>query len=90
MLTAFACWILFTVFPYLVYHYHVGLVPFKGQGSIRPVDFTILLSHTILAVTVVPTLRSSRCAVPGRKVSGAFGTSPAGVSDLALRFPSPE
>jgi len=29
-------------------------VPFKGQGWIRPVYFTILLTHTILAVTVVP------------------------------------
>jgi len=53
MLTAFACSILFLI-SYLIYHYHVGSVPFKGQGWIRPVYFTILLTHTILAVTVVP------------------------------------
>jgi putative membrane protein len=53
MLTAFACSILFLI-SYLFYHYHVGSVPFKGQGWIRPVYFTILLTHTILAVTVVP------------------------------------
>ena len=53
MLTAFACSILFLT-SYLVYHYHVGSVPFKGQGWIRPVYFSILLTHTILAVTVVP------------------------------------
>ncbi len=39
---------------YLVYHYFHGATPFPGQGWIRPVYFTILISHTILAVTVVP------------------------------------
>jgi putative membrane protein len=29
-------------------------VSFEGQGWIRPVYFTILLSHTVLAVAVVP------------------------------------
>jgi uncharacterized membrane protein YozB (DUF420 family) len=29
-------------------------VPFKGVGAIRVVYFAILISHTILAVTVVP------------------------------------
>ena len=29
-------------------------MPFKGQGWIRAVYFTILLSHTILAAAVVP------------------------------------
>jgi putative membrane protein len=53
MLIAFACSILFLV-SYLIYHYHVGSVRFKSQGWIRPVYFTILLTHTILAVAVVP------------------------------------
>ena len=53
MLVAFGCSILFLI-SYLTYHYQVGSVPFKGQGWIRPVYFTILLTHTILAVTVVP------------------------------------
>jgi len=39
---------------YLVYHYFHGSTPFPGQGWIRPVYFTVLISHTILAVTVVP------------------------------------
>lgn len=39
---------------YLTYHYQVGSVPFRGQGWIRPVYFTILGSHTILAATIVP------------------------------------
>lgn len=53
MLAAFACSTLFLI-SYLVYHYQVGSVPFKGQGWVRPLYFTILLTHTILAVTVVP------------------------------------
>jgi len=40
---------------YLIYHYRVHqVVLFRGQGWIRPVYFTILLSHTILAVVIVP------------------------------------
>jgi uncharacterized membrane protein YozB (DUF420 family) len=38
----------------LIYHYHVGSVPFTGQGWIRPVYFTILITHIILAATIVP------------------------------------
>lgn len=53
MLAAFACSILFLI-SYLIYHYQVGSVPFKGQGPIRVVYFTILLTHTILATAVVP------------------------------------
>ena len=53
MLTAFGCSILFLI-SYLFYHYQVGSVPFRGQGWIRPVYFTILLTHTILATAVVP------------------------------------
>jgi uncharacterized membrane protein YozB (DUF420 family) len=39
---------------YLYYHYHVGSVHFAGQGWSRPVYFTILISHTILAAVIVP------------------------------------
>ena len=53
MLAAFACSSLFLI-SYLVYHFRVGSVGFKGQGWIRPIYFTILITHTILAATVVP------------------------------------
>jgi putative membrane protein len=53
MLSAFTCSIFFLV-SYLIYHYQVGSVSFKGQGWIRLVYFTILITHTLLAVTVVP------------------------------------
>jgi uncharacterized membrane protein YozB (DUF420 family) len=39
---------------YVYYHAHVGSVRFQGQGWSRPVYFTILTSHTILAVVIVP------------------------------------
>ena len=39
---------------YLVYHAQVGSVRFRGQGPIRTVYFTILLTHTVLAVAIVP------------------------------------
>ena len=45
-----------TVFlsSYLVYHAQVGSVRFQGQGPVRTLYFAILISHTLLAVTVVP------------------------------------
>src|SRR5574341_1286428 len=36
------------------YHYHAGSKPFAGQGAIRMVYFSILLSHTVLAAAIVP------------------------------------
>jgi len=53
MMTAFATSSVFLV-CYLYYHAHVGSVRFPGQGWIRPVYFTILISHTVLAAAVVP------------------------------------
>src|SRR5262249_9962365 len=42
---------------YLVYHYRVGSVRFTGEGWIRPGYFAILISHTILAMVIVPLIR---------------------------------
>ncbi len=39
---------------YLYYHAHVGHVHFPGHGWSRPLYFSILLSHTVLAVIIVP------------------------------------
>lgn len=39
---------------YLVYHYVVGSVKFQGTGWTRPLYFTILLSHTLLAAILAP------------------------------------
>src|SRR6202047_50870 len=53
MIAAFTVSSAFLV-SYLVYHYRVGHVPFAGQGWIRPVYFVLLLTHTILAIVIVP------------------------------------
>jgi uncharacterized membrane protein YozB (DUF420 family) len=39
---------------YLIYHFHVGSVRFQGTGTIRTVYLSILLTHTVLAVVIVP------------------------------------
>lgn len=39
---------------YLYYHFHVGSVRFRGTGWVRPLYFSILISHTVLAAVVVP------------------------------------
>ena len=38
---------------YLYYHWHVGSVRFQGTGWVRPLYFTILISHTLLAASLV-------------------------------------
>ena len=45
-----------TVFlaSYLVYHARVGSVRFLGTGAARTVYLAVLLSHTVLAVAVLP------------------------------------
>jgi uncharacterized membrane protein YozB (DUF420 family) len=53
MITAFVTSSFFLA-CYLYYHAHVGSVHFRGKGWSRPVYFSILISHTILAATVVP------------------------------------
>jgi putative membrane protein len=45
--------VLFLV-SYIVYHAHHGTTRFTGQGIARPIYFTILTTHTFLAVVIVP------------------------------------
>ncbi|HKV07103.1 MAG TPA: DUF420 domain-containing protein [Thermoanaerobaculia bacterium] len=51
MIAALVCSILFLT-SYLIYHAQVGSVKFQGQGPVRTVYFTILLTHTVLAALV--------------------------------------
>ena len=56
MLTAFVTSTLFLI-SYLYHHFHVGSVPFQGTGwTRRPVYFSILISHVLLAIAIVPLL----------------------------------
>jgi len=53
MLSAFVTSSLFLT-SYLILRYYAGMTRFTGQGWIRPVYFTILTSHTVLAAGIVP------------------------------------
>lgn len=53
MLSALCTSALFLI-SYLTYHFQIGSKPFTGQGPIRNVYFAILISHTVLAATIVP------------------------------------
>jgi len=53
MIAAFSTSTLFLI-SYLTYHAHAGSKHFAGQGPIRTVYFTILLTHTVLAAIIVP------------------------------------
>jgi putative membrane protein len=39
---------------YLTYHFNHGATRFQGTGIVRPIYFTILTTHTILATVIVP------------------------------------
>jgi putative membrane protein len=54
ILSAFFVSCVFLV-SYVIHHIRVHqVILFRGQGWIRPVYFTILISHTILAIAIVP------------------------------------
>jgi uncharacterized membrane protein YozB (DUF420 family) len=53
MIAALVVSTLFLV-AYIYYHFHVGNVKFAGQGIIRPIYFSILASHILLAALIVP------------------------------------
>jgi putative membrane protein len=53
MIAAFCCSTLFLAL-YVYFHLHVGVIRFGGKGWIHPVYIALLLSHTTLAVVIVP------------------------------------
>jgi uncharacterized membrane protein YozB (DUF420 family) len=55
MIAAFVTSCLFLV-SYLYYHWpgHGGVIYFQGRGWVRLLYFTILISHTLLAIVIVP------------------------------------
>lgn len=53
MITALCVSLLFLT-SYLTYHFQAGTTRYLGTGWLRPVYFTILTTHTILAVCVPP------------------------------------
>ncbi|HYW34845.1 MAG TPA: DUF420 domain-containing protein [Balneolaceae bacterium] len=57
-LTAFFTSVLFLI-GYVVYHNFEGDIHFTGQGPVKYVYFTILISHIILSAVVVPLILTS-------------------------------
>jgi len=53
MIAAFTTSTLFLM-SYLVYHANAGSKPFPGHGAVRTVYFTILITHVVLAIVIVP------------------------------------
>ena len=53
MLAALGTSALFLV-SYVIYHANVGSKPFPGQGPIRWIYLTILLTHIVLAAIILP------------------------------------
>ncbi|MBW3660520.1 MAG: DUF420 domain-containing protein [Gemmatimonadetes bacterium] len=53
---------------YLFYHSQVGSIRFTAQGWPRPIYFTILITHTVLAVAVLPLV----LVTLGRALRGRF------------------
>lgn len=53
MIAAFASSSLFLI-SYLIYHAQVGSVRFTREGFVRPLYFTILITHVGLAAAVLP------------------------------------
>ena len=53
MIAAFAASSLFLV-CYVIYHAQVGSVRFTRHGFVRPLYFTILVTHVTLAAVVLP------------------------------------
>ena len=53
MLGALSASAMFLV-SYVVYHVNTGSRPFPGHGAIRAIYFTILITHVVLAVVILP------------------------------------
>ncbi len=58
MIAAFASSSLFLV-NYLYYHFSHGDTLFAGQGVVRPIYFTLLISHVLLSVVTFPMILTS-------------------------------
>ncbi len=53
MIGAVSASVIFLI-SYIIYHFNVGATRFAGTGWTRPFYFTVLISHTILAVVLAP------------------------------------
>ncbi len=53
MVSAFAASAVFLV-GYVIYHYAHGDTPYTGEGAMRTVYFTVLITHVLLSIVMLP------------------------------------
>lgn len=53
MVSAFAASAVFLI-GYVLYHYAHGDTPYQGTGAIRMVYFTVLITHVLLSIAMLP------------------------------------
>ena len=53
MVSAFAASAVFLV-GYVIYHYAHGDTQYRGEGAIRTVYFTVLITHVLLSIVMLP------------------------------------
>lgn len=53
MVAAFAASAVFLV-GYVLYHYAHGDTPYQGEGAMRVVYFSVLISHVVLSIVMLP------------------------------------
>jgi uncharacterized membrane protein YozB (DUF420 family) len=76
--------VLFWLLP--VYHFHARQHAVRGAGLIRPLYFTILLSHTVLAMLVALWLAPVTLYRAARRASIAINDRPLDPAHLVLRL----
>jgi uncharacterized membrane protein YozB (DUF420 family) len=71
---------------YVTYHLNAPPVKFKREGWIRPIYFTLLISHVVLAVVQVPLiLRTIYLGLKDRREQQHKKVGEGDRADLALR-----
>ena len=59
---------------YLIYHFNTGSTKFVEPAWFKPIYFTILITHIILAVVILPpgldsSMRASACSISGLRLA---------------------
>ncbi len=85
MLAATATSTVFLI-SYVEYHLHAGVLHFPGHGAERVAYLSMLTSHTILAIAIVPLVIISLVASAQRKVRRPQTYRALDVADLGVCF----
>ena len=88
MLAAFAVSTLFLV-SYLIYHFQVQFTAYRGEGFLRPLYFSLLIPHVILAVALVPLVLTTLHRA-WREILSVTAESPASPFPSGFTCPSRE